>query len=269
MIKFIQNKIHTISFEELNIPMTLEQVVLLVNEKIIGEHTFEFEVRGKAKDINYTGKRNGPNIEIQRSLDRVSNILMYPTAKISFTEVNGETELKATFELHRYYNIGIVSFYCLLFIGLIVDSYLLETLLKRMAMLLFHVAVFLGFNSLIQYHHRNERKNILLILNQVLQDQTKNAAEETLTEELPKVETVPQTGKPKLFGHVFELVFILLIALSFYHAREDVRFIDLSMLFISFFLIFGYLFRKLKLRVQLNLRHLLRFFLVAIFVLNS
>jgi hypothetical protein len=252
MIKFIQNKIHPVSFEELNIPLTLEQVVLLVDEKIIGEHTFEFDVRGKAKAINYTGKRNGPNIEIQRSLDRVSNIPMYPTAKISFTEVNGETELKATFELHRYYTIGIVSFYCLLFIGLIVDSYLLETLLKRMAMLLFHVTVVLGFNSLIQYHHRNERKNILFILNQVLQDQTKNAAEETLTEELPKVETEPQTEKPKLFSNVFELVFILLIALSFYHAREDVRFIDLSMLFIACFLIFGFLFRKLKLGVQLN-----------------
>jgi hypothetical protein len=252
MIKFMKHKIHPVSFEELTIPLTLEQVGLLVNEKIIGEHTFEFKVRGRAKDIKYTGKRNGPNIEIKRSLDRLTNIPMYPTANIRFTEVNGETELKATFELHPYYTIGIVSFYCLLFIGFMVDSYLLETILKRMTMLLFHVAVVLGANSLIQFHHRNERKNMLLMLTQVLQEQEGNGASDTATLDPPKTATLPLTDKPKVFGSVFELVFILLIALSFYHSREDVRFIDLSMLFIACFLMFGFLFKKLKLRWKLN-----------------
>ncbi|MFM1946735.1 MAG: hypothetical protein RL207_1018 [Bacteroidota bacterium] len=254
MIKFIKNQIHPVSFEALNIPLTLEQVVLLVDEKIIGEHNFEFNYRRKLKDIKYTGKRNGPIIEIKRSLDRVSNIPIYPTAKISFSEVNGETELKATFELQQYYTIGIVSFYCLLFIGLIVDSYLLETLLKRLAILLFHVAVVVGSNSLIHYHHRTERRNILLVLNQVLQDQTKNATAETVTEELPKVETVPQTEKPKLFGNVYELGFLLVIMGTFYlfHTYQEIRYLYWNMTLLAFSLVFGALIKKITFTKKIN-----------------
>ena len=254
MIKFIKNQIHPVSFEALNIPLTLEQVVILVDEKIIGEHSFEFSYRRKLKDIKYTGKRNGPIIEIKRSLDRVSNIPIYPRAKISFTELNGETELKATFELQQYYTIGIVSFYCLLFIGLIVDSYFLETLLKRMAMLLFHVTVVVGSNSLIHYHHRTERRNILLVLNQVLQDQTKNATAETVTEELPKAETVPQTEKPKLFGNIYELGFVLVIMSTYYlfHTYRDIRYLYWNMALLACSLVFGTLFKKITFTKKIN-----------------